>query len=797
MNKKAVDRQHFNLRKDFFSIENFKRGDDEFDEFKILLNFEVNIKNLLDDDATNVKISILNKDEQTRNQKLSISSAIPTRESIFNLSSKKKLQQSVGNTKMILAQKNLSVIGFIDKTQIREVTNGAKVKKLVTAVTNKGTDDLKSTYKSAPVMSSIIEKQKLNFNLKRLLMSGYDPSDVRYVKDTFRSAADNFIGIKRSNQKDVVDARISTYADTLIRRDAVKNSSEDFKSNQQISIFSTAISEVDFLSIKDSFMLRLPSSMLTNDSIVFKITSYDSAGQELSTLNRDLNLLDELRVVLTPKIPPRVNSSRSGNKIKFIIHSDDVAAKGVDVFFKSVNFMSPESGSDYSKITSYEFESSNGGQITFEDIDFFDKEQIGVMPVYRFVPYGRDVDGNKITTSIFKNKVVLNFNSDYGNFVAISAQSTNEGVQLDIGKLPPDAVNARISRRSADRHDDKFIPIQDLNGVNDPNLRLDANVVASRLYEYRLDIEYADGIIRPTSSCIIRFYPPIKVGDKNPLSISNVIAQKDPNKGMQPNVVFDMSFIFQPTDNDLLKEVLNNRGITQFDEILKNNIDNLGDVISYQVSRTNLSTGEVNVFSTTTQPTFNDIEATKVDNIPSIKEDTDYKYEVRVFARNPQTIVKDLKISVTSSKGTVYQYSPYKFMNPYTLAHGIILGDDGGGSLITSKNFMELGDVGIFTSFKEKVKKDESQNKISNFSSKRIKNNIDLISWSYDTAAPKIDHFVVIRNLLDENYIDAVVTPDENGKVSFYNILPDDAVGGATTYKIYGLDVDYNIFTLN
>jgi len=236
---------------------------------------------------------------------------------------------------------------------------------------------------------------------------------------------------------------------------------------------------------------------------------------------------------------------------------------------------------------------------------------------------------------------------------------------------------------------------------------------------------------------------------------------------------------------------LNSSGLSPFFGFDLASYVSSGEKILYnKVDRVNLKTGNRETIDIQQKggfgsevKTFEDSLATqKIFSLDPIDPNTNYRYEVRTFIRNPSTLLKD-KIDVKNSvnvgdsgKNKSYAYRPYKWHQPFTLQSGIILSSDEKNH--ATRNVLEDGEIGVTATYT--LTNITKVFDTFDLTAQRIDANKIKVSWSINEDISEYDHFVIIKEVsrnrkfvgavFSLDYID-ILEPGEAGTIIYY-IIP-------------------------
>ena len=314
----------------------------------------------------------------------------------------------------------------------------------------------------------------------------------------------------------------------------------------------------------------------------------------------------------------------------------------------------------------------------------------------------------------------------------------------------------------------------------------DTNVKTNRIYEYQVAFLYKDGTETKASNNLIVNYTPV-VSNVATTTISDPqIVQNDDAL----DVIFTVTFNILNQNADLVKKFLSDQGfLAEFQDQITASRDQLTRLFAYGVSRTNLTTGEIETFGIVDSPEFSDRKFGLSKNVKPLDAGSEYKYAITTFFRNPETLFSTLTRNAVSSTGVAYSFKPFKWLQPITLQTG---------NLVTARTIQKNHAKGAFEQGQiadVQMVNISLANLLPSLSNGRliqVRDNANLIQWKVDGSIAKIDHFII---MLESLGIRSVVGTTHNISNSnyfeFLDVLTNGERGGLT-YFIVPVFYDYS-----
>jgi hypothetical protein len=153
---------------------------------------------------------------------------------------------------------------------------------------------------------------------------------------------------------------------------------------------------------------------------------------------------------------------------------------------------------------------------------------------------------------------------------------------------------------------------------------------------------------------------------------TNVTTQISDISQQENNITFVLTSEFLESVQTKLKTFIGERGFGLFEESI--NLDDLQGIVSYQIIRQNITTGEQEELGVLTNTNrFDDKRNSNLIGAKPLIPKNQYRYIINTFVRNIITLLPNYTITDSSPTGVEYNYNPYKWLNPVILNQGTIL----------------------------------------------------------------------------------------------------------------------------
>ncbi len=415
---------------------------------------------------------------------------------------------------------------------------------------------------------------------------------------------------------------------------------------------------------------------------------------------------------------------------------------------------------------------------------------------YRCIPVGP----GGVVGSIFDNAVspAVKYGTDN-----ISYSRKNTAVALDIGNIqgaveiavtnvPVGVVSIAILRKEV-HVDTTFKTLSVLKPISLVTKGLsrtryqDTDVKRKRIYEYSCRLFYKDGTEAKSLSSVIHRYENLE----KEKAIANISDLRVFRTGKDIDVSFNVRSSVLENNLDAVKAAIERQGLGDlFTNDLEKERDQLQKLIAHHITRVNLTTGEYENFGTITEESFSDRRFGSIRGVAPIKDGRKYRYIVSTLLRDADTMFGDLKKNaVDSATGKEYEYSPFKFRHPLALTEGTIVDRQ---TLETNHPEDDFSFGRIGNSREIDVNIELTNPKILDLAATRESENAIILTWQIDGAKNRIEHFVVIKEILGQRFIAGRAHHISKGGIyEFFDNLTHDDIG-EISYSIIPIYNDFS-----
>jgi hypothetical protein len=564
---------------------------------------------------------------------------------------------------------------------------------------------------------------------------------------------------------------------------------------------------VDLLNISDRLIIPIQYIGQNDFKLIFDL--YDDYGNRVQNFETFIPHNTNINNLIITKPPFAVETSSTGlDNIKFSIEQIDRYATGVAIFRKVVYKQQNTSNANYLKVADVELKPGDPPYL------FSDKVLSTSDMIYRFVPYDR----NKRLASVFSTNYVRHNSinktgtnvpvpkkiSSRQSYCTLDYSIDNDCIIVRASNFPAQAVAICFYKKNRTINESRFIrignPIRIQANSLIPSRVIDAKVKKYNIYEYKVGIIYPDGIEELTPSVLAIEFRPIE--DNIAVSTITNVANTSYIDGT-PDVTFTVNYSYNKNQYEDIKQLLIDQNlISEYSDAVSANRELLGRLLAFQVLRLNMSTGELEDFGVITNPDFSDRKQGLAKGVKPLVSGVEYSYKITTLLRDPQTMFPTITRTVSKSKKTSqnqisksYTLYPYEWLQPVTMRYGTLYND-------TSVTRTYPNTLPSFEFGKVVDRKEVNVNILSNLpnvsNAKALVYDINrcLLTWEISGDVSKVDHFMIIRDMLgmktivgaahsiplgnDNKYkfLDTF-TNNEKGQ-AIYNIIPiyyDDTEG--------------------
>jgi len=685
----------------------------------------------------------------------------------------------------------------IPNTKASKLSSGALdlIKKAKIVVT-RPVSELRAENVNAPVLDANLgsrttspSEQQIKINaLDSLFLRGVEPAQYSNARtNTIRTSSKAIAGTTTKTKTSSADG---FYNDS--------HASSIF--NSVTALDSQALDDTEYLGVLQEVRQKFidiiedidVTEAATDDGEFYAILELvNDRGFPIQTTSNLIPHSQNLRILRVPTKPPKVTSipvHRAG-KVVFEVSQMDPNAKGISIYKRTISPNQNSLSSEYFFVGKTDL---SFGQPTqrVEDLEG------GLNHVsYRFIPYYDEFS----VSSVFSSTVVKFARESMAkrasflqrqNFVSITADVKSFGISLALKDLPYNATSVTLKKRNLSIGQKEYQIVGkspmlfDIKG-NGSLFVDDTEVSSGRTYEYSAFITYRDGATVAGSNTLVVEYEPVAsnlvtavISEPQLISLTNGY---DVAFGIQLNPVNSSA--------ELIKKLISEQGLqSEFQTDITSNKDKLTKLFAITVTRDNLLTGEVENFGVIDSLVFSDRKYGIAKNVKPVDPGAEYKYTVNVFLRNPETLFPGLTRTV-QTRNTSYELEPSKWLHPVTLRDGNLVSD---ASLKRNhaKNAFTIGTIADIQTVN--VSLANIMPEVSDAQVSRVRSNANLVRWKINGSASKIDHFIIVLEILGIRTIVGAAHSITNANYFEFVDTLDNGEKGALTYIIVPVYYDYS-----
>lgn len=635
------------------------------------------------------------------------------------------------------------------------------------------------------LVSSSLDDDVRNLCHKLITEQGIDPSMLVNVTGKFIESKDSFDGTRERqgyhhNDLDRLYNHVTLDANTT----SIARTNLDVDNHKMIDVIVTESN--DILEIPVNLTFKMPKahydSRDASSNVFVRFRLLESSTKVV--LDEVIKVIDVAKFVRSyrlPTIPPIVKqvTSEIATRANLQITQRDQIANEVVVYKKTISNLTIPS--EYTFVGSY---SVSYNQSAIVQIDVPRNSAV----IYRVIS---SHDGALCPT--YAAIVVKPTKAKIASTISLTSNVMISGITIEARKIPVDVVALQFLQRNLSTHQSEFEEIQDPIVIDD-SMRLSdcvtinsMNVQDNNVYEFIVKAFYRNGSHDYLGNEITEYVS--QSSGKVDIRIDNLIISYDLTV---PNVTFDVNIASIDSNIDVVKSLLEQRGIKNyFDEDISKQRDELKALLAYSVQRIDLTTGEREDFGVMSESKFDDINVGKKYACTLLKRGHKYRYVISALARMPETLFdKFQKTVVDAETKKTYTYNPAKFMHPLALRQGTIVSQIG-LKTIYSKSMFEHGIIGTTSTFD--VTFDDDVPKIIDASVVKFDDQTMTLSWKVDGNMELIDSFIVMKEVVGLRKVVACVhNLFETGNCQFvYHVTRRDV--GEFRFVIVPIMHDYRL----
>ena len=534
--------------------------------------------------------------------------------------------------------------------------------------------------------------------------------------------------------------------------------------------------------VKDKVYLKIQCPLektKSNGSIYMRFDLYKSNNtQSISWKNKNFSIA-ELK-------PSRSMQTKTSPAVSFINNKIFITQKDPDSSHVEISRKIIYGNGSATAYAS--FNDSPLGYLSQKNLQFSQpKNTLSIFRAKSYKAASSDTDNDAMTSAIVGELSEL----DSCCLIISDNSSIANSVNIRVTNAPLSAGQISVTRRQRITGD-AFGPEVAVIPFSNPTLGFlesnDNTVQPGQIYRYTVYYKTINGTTKKSVFQDHHF-----INSASILGISTTLSEFTV---LPTTVSFLISTQIQLSEAIKNLRLLESLGISQFFNG-NNSQQNFKSITHHKVIRTNLKNGVKEIFDDVNPEGGDSVSGRFVDNAAtqetfnvSPRDPTaKYRYEVRVFLRDPSILLPD-NINTENLTGdinrTVY-YRPYKWRQPYVLEQGTLFAEAQNGTII-GKNTNDFGDTGTTAVYE--LNAVSSTSGIHNLICQRIDLKTVKVTWQSVGDPSVYDHFVVIKEthkkrkiifttLIDEFFY--TLEKEDRGTLLFYVIpvLRDFSLGTA------------------
>lgn len=561
------------------------------------------------------------------------------------------------------------------------------------------------------------------------------------------------------------------------------------------------VKNLSYVDVKEKIFLQIDAGK-ENLTITFNLYKSDSRSSDES-LTIPFQVSKHIEAYDSVTSPPEVSaqlltssdgqlSQNQGRRYSVSISDTDKRGKVKSFNLYLKNVFQNGVCSNYQKVKDGSVKNDN-------NVNFFQIDTVTELSLLRVVP----VDVRNRELNVFTNVVLGPGYESFGSFCLIASHSGNNLMKIETINLPEGALEVRLLKRDCtDNFDNQFeeVLVQNIASRNTSNITfMDSQVSVGKTYEY-----YAVCSVQSKNTLQLRKvysnYAMLKNISTSPLNDAVTVEVKNKSTVLNDSGGVDVSFeisTFVPKSKDekitdflkqevgqLYDQYLNTLSTTYNQSPLGDNNSVYSNLFIHEVVRTNLDTGERQVFDLVPNGIFRDDPGTRASSrVSPVDPQNSYTYHVFTYRRNPLTLFPNY-IAKGIKDGYEWFYYPYKWKNPKSI-EGKLYADDpeSGKALIEEHESLTVDAFGLTSSVT--IDAFYKTRQLQQISANRIDRNTIKLSWqtknsSLGSSSEDYDCFVVMKVVngvksfvgrTHKNYIYHELSIEDVGSV-YYIIVP-------------------------
>jgi hypothetical protein len=695
----------------------------------------------------------------------------------------------------------IDISSFISNDDIRLLKRNILPQKLVRTIRTRSVKNLNSNNVNLPVLSlnsnnpaivngdgvTTILPNKTREQMLQILYEGkIDPASLWQPTNTYVGGPKTTQGIKPQNsytsRTEVQnDPRILNIIASQLTNNNIPSMQGAISDDQYIETIEyeplTNVELIKTLNIprvarsggigRSNFLLRF--EVVNSDNKIFQVA--ETIVQHGANVNSFM-----------PIFPPNVVTTdiAKPKKVTFNIEQRDKYAVGVAIYRRTVNANNILENSEYVFLRNVSTPiTGNKRTAIWRDTTANSSNNY----IYRFIPYTSDnVESSLFTSVAVKIDIDRTFVmpeasiNKLPNYGIITYEILDNGINVIFEKYPKDIVQFKIYRKNKTLNQKRALLLgtkKIINSSNDRYSITDQDVKLNYVYEYYVELVYKNGSVTTVPNTIIVQYNPI-LSKAAVCNIDNI--RSDVNIGTL-NVTFDVNYSIQQNNIELIRNLMREQSLlAEYQDEITINRDNIESFLGYEVTRFNLTTGDIEAFGTIPTRNFSDNIHGPPKGVKPLRSNTSYRYVVAVHSRVPETLFPTIS-------------SAYKWSNPLALKTGTIISEDK-----HPEDIFQQGPI-VDIKYVNLMLQQETNPYIDSVIVTKIGVNNVLIEWSIVGTLNKIDHFIIKNTVLNIKNVIAVAHNISNRDVFRYNYKLLQQEAGSITFSIVPIYYDYTIGT--
>lgn len=650
---------------------------------------------------------------------------------------------------------------------------------------------------SVPILQTSTNSNTTSKNISikdaslNLILSGKDPNANLGRNNNVNKSSSSFAGTT-SGKKSLSDADINEQI--ILNSISNKNikmpsTSKQLPNGSMVPV----LIKMPTLTIPVSKIVDIPSSALVNllDGSFYAVIEAENIDKEiLQSLSAKIDHSNLVKIKkFSSSLPPKISVGipKTVGKNELVLKRRDDNTSKILLYRKIFKITTSELdnvGFDFIKEI-----------LTPNDSDFHIDDLVNNSNaiVYRAIPVNKD----GITLSVFSTAVAPAMRMPNGrisnkmSFISIMSDIQLSGINLEIRNIPTDVSAIKILKKDMTLKEKIFSPIdssEPIKLINGKSLImfLDTSVKPAHIYEYKCKLIYKDGTETISISSATQEYSPLSINIVNTLTTPPILKRGDQlnnNTGRSSiDVNFNIKSLLPPNKNNIMQDTLTKGGLVDlYSNELKNERSKLNPIITHNIIRKNMTTGETEHYGTFNGEEFSDEEMRKQNDAKPIKSGHEYKYVISTQLNNPETLFNDFRKKVIDPvTQKTHEFSPAKFQNNIVLNRGTIATKASRISQHPQDDF-SLGNAGnkqeIIVGTQRTTASIVSAN-VSNIGTRVNGVNTNIVKWIISGDKSKIDHFIInIERLGIVTFVATSHNISNSNSFEFYDTLDNGEIG--------------------